>query len=178
MHTKESLAELIAREGNEHQEIYQGLQIYMHRPFPDESAHWCGYVGIPLTHPLAQIDACGRSPLDEEMYDVITAHGGISFSSTWDQFTNLWFFGFDCAHSGDYAFYEKAQPGYYRDKAYVLNECHALADQLIEYERTFITKRLMQVERILADLLNNPQIKSALRFHIFGATAAIHEALK
>lgn len=37
-----------------------------------------------------------------EAVDNITVHGGLTFSDFWaDEIPNLWFFGFDCAHSGD-----------------------------------------------------------------------------
>lgn len=37
-----------------------------------------------------------------EAIEKITAHGGLTYSGFWpDEAQDLWFFGFDCAHSGD-----------------------------------------------------------------------------
>lgn len=154
--------------------------------------NWCGYVGVPATHPLhgKHYDANGVD---------VRVHGGLTFSEactphtpeTWAKFRermkayepeareypegdaarrlndpaataamesfdayeafaqsryichlpepgepdNAWWFGFDCAHSGDLS------PGYdfsrrysyenaYRDAEYVANECRRLARQL------------------------------------------------
>ncbi len=55
----------------------------------------CGYVGIPIDHPLAGFD-----------YDdlPIEAHGGLTFSAKghkhWPE--GYWWYGWDYAHSGDY----------------------------------------------------------------------------
>ena len=70
----------------------------------------CGYVGIESTHPLYGMDS------SDERADVF-AHGGVNFSGkcrpTDDpaqgvchlpaegETDDVWWFGFDCAHSGD-----------------------------------------------------------------------------
>lgn len=59
----------------------------------------CGYVGVPLSHPLA-----GHS------YDDITvqAHGGLTFSNIGDgkiRPEGYWWYGWDYSHSGDDVFY-------------------------------------------------------------------------
>ena len=59
----------------------------------------CGYVGIPLDHPLAG-KWCGE--LDECM----VVHGGITFSGdyvphVYKRSKKRWWIGFDCAHAGD-----------------------------------------------------------------------------
>lgn len=40
---------------------------------------------------------------DDEIFDEVSVHGGLSFSGTRKFITsdNLWFFGFDCGHCGD-----------------------------------------------------------------------------
>lgn len=150
------------------------------------SGHRCGYVGIPSTHSLygedygnyldikkedigdrevdnvfALLGAC----LDDDERIKIDAyfrcHGGITYSgggknSEYPIESDLWWFGFDCAHCGDgkdlqYA-YEKFPQ--YRDSIkqsmecermfpiegevirsaeYVADECKRLAEQLKEY---------------------------------------------
>jgi hypothetical protein len=58
---------------------------------------WCGYVGLPP-----------GSPHFEDKYQdvVMDVHGGLSFSGYGDEIglaEDLWWFGFDCGHAGDYA---------------------------------------------------------------------------
>lgn len=126
--------------------------------------HWCGYVGVPKSHP-----AYGKSDLD------LDVHGGITYSQkcggyichlTEDE-DDLYWFGFDCMHAGDSApgfeFYgeilesklpkdraltpeEKSMvshlkglpnplmDGEYRDVPYVMQETKNLAEQLAEYK--------------------------------------------
>lgn len=60
-----------------------------------EMGHLCGYIGVPKTHK--------RYGLAYDDVDVLV-HGGLTFSESgeqmgWDE--DLWYFGFDCAHSGD-----------------------------------------------------------------------------
>ena len=131
------------------------------------SGHWCGYVGVPESHPLH-----GQSYSD--FYDVdldFRVHGGLTFSEgcdeEGDEFTNIchvpfdgrsdnvWWFGFDCAHSGDLSpqrtvynkkkFEEERAKGNsgwpwgplmgleeeYRTLEYVKVECKSLAAQLV-----------------------------------------------
>lgn len=67
--------------------------ITMRGPF-----HWCGYLGIPLDHPLAGFD-----------YDAVPleAHGGLTFSSkardVWPE--GYWWYGWDYGHSGDRSYF-------------------------------------------------------------------------
>lgn len=108
--------------------------------------HWCGYVGVPENHPLF-----GKSYGDVDA-DV---HGGLTFADRCDEQDKehgichvgeekLWWFGFDCAHSGDLSPGTKAvlkkldesRSHYgdfeekYRDLNYVKAECANLAAQL------------------------------------------------
>src|SRR4051812_33030319 len=63
---------------------------------------WCGYVGVDPTHPYH-----GR---DYDSLDV-SVHGGLTYAKECSGHVchvpkpgepeNLWWFGFDCAHSGD-----------------------------------------------------------------------------
>jgi hypothetical protein len=62
--------------------------------------HLCGYVGVPQRHPLY-----GRSY--DEVYDLIDpeVHGGLTYADQGNEAVGedlaAWYFGFDCAHSGD-----------------------------------------------------------------------------
>lgn len=110
---------------------------------------YAGYVGVPTTHPLD-----GRHYLISDMSN-IEVHGGITFSGrTEDKESDLYWFGFDCAHYNDYIPYSEEvrqlfgngldgllnrrpteeQP--YRNFEFVKNECEKLADQLKSLENT------------------------------------------
>ena len=120
--------------------------------------HWCGYVGLPSSHPLYK-----KEYSEEELYN-IEAHGGLTYSDMnkltkklIDKGMNLgllpdeireyetWWLGFDCAHLGDLCpGHEAMLSGYgasfsdchntYRTYEYVVDEVTALAKQLKKYE--------------------------------------------
>jgi hypothetical protein len=99
----------------------------------------CGYVGVPNTHPWYGMH-----------YDAVDAycHGGLTFSSKCNAHVrhdantetvanaDVWWLGFDCAHSGDLCPgmppYLLFLDGIYRNIAYVENECRNLALQIQE----------------------------------------------
>jgi len=102
------------------------------------SGHLCGYVGVDSQHPLFEED--------DPKLDV---HGGITFSNHCHgnichkveegEDDNIWWLGFDCAHTGDYSSMSysrdhRAQFGHtediYRSVFYVRRECQSLARQL------------------------------------------------
>lgn len=115
------------------------------------SGHWCGYVGVSEGHQhfrqsyeapdvgvhggLTYADFC--EPLGDE-------HGkGICHLPEPGEPDRVWWFGFDCAHSGDYGprdeMYARDRPelcfkriGYdtYKTLAYVKQQCKSLARQL------------------------------------------------
>lgn len=123
---------------------------------------WCGYVGLPEGHPahgfssyknefdLDEIisgEAIAKAKIQKQIND-ITVHGGITYSGT-DEMRgkHLYWFGFDCAHAGDYSPKYDFEPGTplslgqptgwggvieYRDMAYAESECVKLAKQLSE----------------------------------------------
>ena len=147
--------------------------------------HRCGYVGIPKEHPLYGKDysdhieirkvdiedreVSGVFPLlgaildDDERVRIeayFNCHGGVTYSgggegSTYPIESDLWWFGFDCAHCDDgkdldlamKLFPEHAQsirmtkqiedmyPVYniVRELDYVENECCELAEQLVAF---------------------------------------------
>lgn len=112
-----------------------GLHCIAHR---NRFGAWCGYVGVPPSHPMHGKD-----------YDSVDAdvHGGLTYSAPCDgghichvapegEPDEVWWFGFDCAHSGDscpsylsYGFPSFAN-GTYRTLGYVQNETNQLAEQL------------------------------------------------
>jgi hypothetical protein len=138
----------------------------------------CGYVGVDSKHPLHKV----RYSYDDNGPRMLFyVHGGLTFS---DHFTarankfkglcfeftyfkdlkEFWWFGFDCAHHGD--FYpgvklfpkvscKKDIPGVpytedlsetaYKDINYVTQECHKLARQLKDYEEYMTTLRRVKI---------------------------------
>jgi len=127
---------------------------------------WCGYVGVPESHPLYGKDYCyrvevsdrgaiptegrGMIPLFfEALHEddgkvslscFVSCHGGLTYANTgWPADDGLWYFGFDCSHSGDLtpkAYYDYTWPlrdGEYRTLAFVQAEIARLAKEL----RTF-----------------------------------------
>ena len=113
------------------------------------SGHWCGYVGVAEGHPLYGVgydDAYDRIEID--------VHGGLTYANACapseteksgvrhvpseGEPDHVWWFGFDCAHSGD------LQPAYaarypelshfddesYRSLGYVQKHCRWLAKSL------------------------------------------------
>jgi hypothetical protein len=117
--------------------------------------HWCGYVGVTEGHPLF---GKGYDETYREGYD-LDIHGGLTFAAACSESTDpsrgichvalpgrpdhVWWFGFDCAHSGDYVPSMVARErdagmarmsfelnDIYRDRAYVEAEVRSLAQQL------------------------------------------------
>jgi len=114
------------------------------------NGNWCGYVGVSETH-----QHYGKN------YDDVDAdvHGGLTFADKCqpsnDESTGIchvpsagepdhvWWFGFDCAHGGDYGpgdLKRSQERGYpfticadeeYRSLSYVKNQCAKLAAQLV-----------------------------------------------
>ena len=104
------------------------------------NGHWCGYAGVTEGHPLFGKD-----------YDTLTirVYGGLTYSALCDsnglichipapgEPDHVWWFGFDCAHSGDIspAYAGRIWPGnVYRTLAFVQAECTRLAAQLHQGE--------------------------------------------
>lgn len=110
--------------------------------------HWCGYVGVPPTHPLHGKDY-------NEVYVLapdVRPHGGLTFSDKCSgeelgvchivgpgEEENVWWLGFDCAHLGDLRpgdkAYERLFPRSpydrsYRALSYVKQECAEMAATL------------------------------------------------
>lgn len=127
-----------------------------------EMKHLCGYVGLPKSHPYygKHYNQCllGRERWDCTWYKdhpslekIIKVHGGLTFSQqgdgeTWEK--DLWWLGFDCAHTGDlvpgrYEKYGRTLDGVYRNMEYVKKETEQLAEQLTS---TAIAERAFENE--------------------------------
>jgi hypothetical protein len=119
----------------------------------------CGYVGVSKTHRFYEkgYNQCYLdSPCDEDKWcdhsvdSLIDVHGGLTFSDACSgdpdersichlvepgDDDKVWWLGFDCGHSSDFApgFRKRIgfmHSGMYRDIAYVEEECRKLAEQL------------------------------------------------
>jgi len=118
----------------------------------------CGYVGVRPDHPLHGKDYCTFWDLGERYH--FNVHGGLTFSSDsnedypvkldrqWSK-NHVWWFGFDCGHSGDApetelmnevakACHEKYMSTIYegavvRSTEYVVNECEELVVQFEKF---------------------------------------------
>jgi len=117
----------------------------------------CGYVGVPESHPYFGKDygQCLDLKCDHEDWchqridSEIGAHGGITFSGACSESEHgichviegddkTWWFGFDCAHSGDLCPPRDRYAGdWYKDVDYVKSEIQSLALQLarIKHEK-------------------------------------------
>lgn len=107
-----------------------------------EGGNLCGYVGVPPGHLLHGKDY-------DAAYDLadLHVHGGLTYSGRCGGHVchvpapgepdNVWWLGFDCAHSGDYRPSDARwgamhfREDEYRDVAYVRKECAELAAQLV-----------------------------------------------
>ncbi len=103
---------------------------------------WCGYVGVPVGHVSHGVGYAA------EVVCGTQCHGGLTYAGSYDSFNQYvkdaettWFFGFDCAHGGDYVpFMDTVVAGNginifntdstYRTLEYVKSEITELADQL------------------------------------------------
>jgi hypothetical protein len=129
------LEKIIEKEGDYKAFEYEGYKCRVIRPFPYNKNdahnlfHLCGYVGLPKKHKYYN-----------KGYDDIPVevHGGLTFSEDTLQRQpekNLWWIGFDCAHSGDVAHFYFNPPTIredetYKDMKYVETEIKSLVDQL------------------------------------------------
>ena len=120
------------------------LDCLIHR---GSSGALCGYVGLPRGHKFYGKDYEAARARDGEYLDV---HGGLTFADSCSEEVradgggichipapgrpaDVWWLGFDCAHSGDLCpAYSEDDRGYeqYRDIFYVKHEVQKLAAQL------------------------------------------------
>lgn len=100
--------------------------------------HWLGYLGVPPSHPWSE-----KAKQD---LPGIKCHGGITFTgrslgkTRWTlcveggfRDSGIWWIGFDCFHSGDYApapsYAHSQRHDHYRTEQFVLTEIRGLMDQ-------------------------------------------------
>jgi len=115
------------------------------------SGHWCGYVGVAEGHLWYGKD---YNEVDAAAHGELTFAGncqpsedesrGVCHLPDPGEPDHVWWFGFDCAHSGDYSPKDKkyeAKHGYpftimddeeYRTLAYVQQQCAQLAAQVAQ----------------------------------------------
>jgi hypothetical protein len=117
----------------------------------------CGYVGVADGHPMYKVSYDEARGADGEWIEV---HGGLTFSDSCQPSSDeshgichlpddgepdhVWWFGFDCAHSGDVTpeprrFYSAFGDEVYRNRAYVEREIRGLAAQLAAFSRPSTT---------------------------------------
>jgi hypothetical protein len=125
----------------------------------------CGYVGIHRGHPWFAkgystcIEGCGPNRCENSAHatpeSLIKVHGGLTYSdfssgeichTALPGETKVWWFGFDCAHAGDYVPGLALIPsvpvgGIYRSIGCVEGEVTHLAEQLAEVGRIRKSRR-------------------------------------
>ena len=93
-------------------------------------SHRCGYVGVPAGHKLHGVSY--NRMYENEIY--LDVHGGLTFSESGNKYPvendGLYWFGFDCAHSGDATKYYSHPGDIHRSLTYCVGECESLARQL------------------------------------------------
>lgn len=119
---------------------------FEHSGFPCllvRNSSWCGYVAVPPGHPWHGKDYDSVRVGNDEWPDV---HGGLTYADKCQgsichvpkpgESDDVWWLGFDCAHSGDLCMYSLVlQPSQwrshetYRDVSYVRRETERLAEQ-------------------------------------------------
>lgn len=107
--------------------------------------HWCGYVGVPPTHPKyeKEYDSIKDINVHGELTFADHCHGNICHKPKPGQPDNVWWLGFDCGHMFDlkpamssllkdinHERYRFILKDVYRDFAYVKKEVEHLAKQL------------------------------------------------
>jgi hypothetical protein len=83
----------------------------------------------PMLILTAAVGSDGPDLVRRSLDVVVDVHGGLTFSDGHHEYpvaSDLWWFGFDCAHAGD-DFPNGGQP-----LEYVINECEGMAKQLTE----------------------------------------------
>ena len=123
---KPQYKEILEKEGNERLLEIDGYDCKILRVRMEYSGHLCGYVKIPETHQLYNLD------YDEIDVDV---HGGLTYSS--EEKDGYWL-GFDCAHYddvtpcvvGSFLYLDMFNEGTYKDMKYVEKELMRLVRQI------------------------------------------------
>jgi hypothetical protein len=118
--------------------IHAGFACFIQR---NMSGAWCGYVGVPNTHPAYGVS---YSNYDHPVSN-LDVHGGLTYSAPCSGHLchvpepgmpdDVWWFGFDTAHHMDIVplrmLWEVFKDhGTYKNQAYVTSEVIHLAEQL------------------------------------------------
>lgn len=100
----------------------------------ESSGHLCGYVKVPKGHPLYR-----KHYSQAVRKAAFFVHGSLTFSGTLRSDLPGWWFGFDCAHSGDFCpgrgLHVFGCPEAYKDFAFAVAECRELAAQLAAFTK-------------------------------------------
>ena len=116
--TKDSieLIKIIESEGDLIEFVYKEISCILKR---NKLGALCGYCKIPS---YIGID------INENDIDV---HGGVTYTGQWDEYD---VFGFDCAHSNDFAPKYPFFNTVYRTKEYCIKECQNMINQIIKLD--------------------------------------------
>ena len=119
--------------------------------------HYCGYVGIPESHPLYKktADFGGNAyDLDDNILDVY-AHGGITFTGFMTDWGKDYFFiGFDCAHINDVCSLDdfKTNGARFRSWDMAKTEIEKLYEQLTQIEsNAFVSTAIKKEDEFYAN---------------------------
>lgn len=114
-----------------------GLDCMMLR---NEKGAWCGYAGVPSSHSMFGVEYA----TSQQMWE-ICVHGGITYTAEChgdvchmaEEGDHVWWFGFDCCHSGDSepSNWRDFHRGEYRTQNYVIEQVESLAKQLVNMVR-------------------------------------------
>lgn len=105
--------------------------------------HYCGYAETKLDNVSysQEFGDYSTSPSSN-----ISVHGGLTFSGMHDNLPknpfkkDIWYFGFDCAHAGDYMDLGGTvldREGHHWTEEEVIKETERMVDEIIVYEKLF-----------------------------------------
>lgn len=137
--------EKIKMEGDKYKFKAMGMPALLLRH--PELKNWCGYVGVVSASILYKVnythccdcEFCGAPGYVKELSN-ITVHGGLTYSGFREN-DDVWYFGFDTSHFGDWHINLPNIPAFseyvYRDKEYCIDQCISLAKQLKAIEKKY-----------------------------------------
>ena len=107
------------------------------------NGHYCGYGETKLNGVgySKEFGSYETSPGSN-----ISPHGGLTFAGKHNELPNnpfdkdIWYFGFDCAHAGDYVdfgFMESEKDGHVWTKEEVIKQTEDMIDEIIIYEEKY-----------------------------------------
>jgi len=123
--------------------------------------HYCGYVGIPESHPLYKKSSSfgGNMYMDDDVEDDLInndvyAHGGITFTGFMTDWGKDYFFiGFDCAHINDVCSLDdfKTNGARFRSWDMAKTEIEKLYEQLTQIEsNAFVSTAIKKEDEFYA----------------------------